>query len=215
MPKFFELVNKSGDFPKKLSDPFTKTLEQLANDCDTRGLTSAVHGELDERTSLFCLFHCVEAEDGTVTVSYTVHTLAAELAREGLNQLQGDGKLGTKWSQNYMLKSAIEDLQQIGVHPNLSSLQETLVLEPTTISPLLAPSDDERESIGDHTNMHDHDSENVQARSNRKRNILVFLVTCLVVLFFSVSIGVASVLQNVALPEGSITNYITFSSRTF
>ena len=225
LPKFFEIVKKSGDFPKKLSYQFTKTLEQLANDCDTRGLTSTVHGELDEKTSMFCLFHCVEAEDGTVTVSYTVHTLSAELAREGLNQLPDDGKLGAGWSQNYLVRSAIEDLQQIGVHPNL---QETSALHPTTVLPLLAPqailalplekeqpNDHEKESIGDDTTMLRHEDENqevenVQPRSNRKKNIIVL---CCVVLIFSVAITVAIVLQNVALPEGSITNNITFSPR--
>ena len=79
IPKFMTIVKKDFSFASNaIAERFAATFEDLAIKCDSRGLSSTVHGELDERTSFFGIFHCIEEADDKVTVSYIVRTISKE-----------------------------------------------------------------------------------------------------------------------------------------
>ena len=72
-------------FNHDLRDPFSKTIYELANGCDERGLSSTVYGDLDSKTSVLGVFHCAREENGKLSIFYTVHFLSFELERENVD----------------------------------------------------------------------------------------------------------------------------------
>ena len=65
IPLFLEMLKESVNLPSpSLSNKFGQILQQLTTDCKSGGLTSTVYGNLDRKTAMYGLFHCVkEPED--------------------------------------------------------------------------------------------------------------------------------------------------------
>ena len=84
-PDFIKLLRSSFGFPSEhMADKFCENVKNMVSDCDERGLTSTVYGDLDEKTALYGLFHCKKRRDGMVSVFYAIHELSVELARPGI-----------------------------------------------------------------------------------------------------------------------------------
>ena len=82
---FVNFVKSDFHFPSKdLSDQIGATIKDLAKKCDTKGLTSTVYGDLDDKTKMCGIVHCIKDTDGTVTVSYAIKTLRTEKARKSV-----------------------------------------------------------------------------------------------------------------------------------
>ena len=126
LPEFIQSLEHSFKFAKyDLWDKFSNTINELANGCDERGLTSTVYGDLDSKTSIFGLFHCAREKHGTLSVFYTVHFLSFELERDEVYlELQTqpgvfvDDRTG-KDQRAMMARSAIRVLHGMGVDLNL------------------------------------------------------------------------------------------------
>lgn len=118
-----QLLGKQFSFPtEKQAEEFTKNLEDLAVSCKSKGITSTIYGDLDEKVSLFGFFHFVEESDGLVSMSYAVHTLEAEMATPGITSriinLQGvhdNLSLTSDRTSDYLANSALEELRKMGV----------------------------------------------------------------------------------------------------
>jgi len=83
LPTFVAYVKDDFSFPSKdLSDQFCKTILELANSCDERGLASEVYGDLDSQTKMCAVVHCIQDGSDTVSVSYAVKTLKTTVARD-------------------------------------------------------------------------------------------------------------------------------------
>ena len=79
---FVSLAKQDFDFPSSnLSDQMGNTLLELSKNCGRKGLSSIVHGDLDEKTKMCGIVHCIKNADGTVDVSYAVKTLRTETLR--------------------------------------------------------------------------------------------------------------------------------------
>lgn len=58
-----------------------KTLLTLSKTCDSKGLSSVVYGDLDAKTKMCGIIHCITNADDTVNVSYALKTLRTETLR--------------------------------------------------------------------------------------------------------------------------------------
>ena len=78
----FNLTNAEmfAQLTRTLKDLATSTVRGPPSSCST----STVYGDLDEKTSLFGLFHVSKARDGKLTISYAISTLAAQMSRRGI-----------------------------------------------------------------------------------------------------------------------------------
>ena len=108
---------------KNLVDKVCETIYNLAHDCDSRGLSSTISGDVDEKTVIYALLHCVRESDGTLTVTYTIRTLTATVAR--LNtQSEIKAERGIQKSITFgnssTIESSIQELQHRGVNLNSS-----------------------------------------------------------------------------------------------
>ena len=107
---------------------FTRTLKELATSTacgpPSSRSTSTVYGDLDEKTSLFGLFHCSKAPDETLTISYAISTLATQMSRKGvIAGIQGESfKMSQVWNSNYLASNVLEKLRGYGVDPTRSAL---------------------------------------------------------------------------------------------
>ena len=116
-------------FPARdLTNECSKIIKDLATTCNARGLTSTIHGDLDEKTRVYGVFHCLLEDDGTVSVFYAVHTLALEVARQRIQpelrvitDVQKD-ELEHQIASQSLARSATKTLSEMGVDLNLSSV---------------------------------------------------------------------------------------------
>ena len=124
LPEFLRLIKTSLNLPSEyLSEGIICTIHELATNCGPRGLTSTVYGDLNENTAFFGLFHCAEAEDGTIAISFATLKLFTEQARAKVlpavkveRGIKEAVTLGTGWTAENMARPAIEELRMIGVH---------------------------------------------------------------------------------------------------
>ena len=123
LPKFIQSLEYSFKFSNfDLREKFSNIINELANGCDERGLTSTVYGDLDSKTSIFGLFHCAREEHGTLSVFYTVHFLSFDLARDNINlelQTQPGVFVDSKDQRAMMARSAVRVLHGMGVDLDL------------------------------------------------------------------------------------------------
>ena len=109
---------------EKLLETFTQTIKQLFLDCDISGQTSTIWGDLDEKTKIYALIHCVrDDEDDTVSVYYTVHTASCKLARKNVTMnltVKRGVEIWNKMSQVSAAASAV--IRTMGVRIDLPSL---------------------------------------------------------------------------------------------
>ena len=123
LPEFFRLIKTSLNLPSEfLSEGIIFNVQELATNCGPRGLTSTVYGNLNENTAFYGLFHCAEAEDGTIAISFATHKLFTEQARSKVlpavkvqRGIQDAVTLGTGWTADNMAGPAIEELRRMGV----------------------------------------------------------------------------------------------------
>jgi len=108
--------------PNDLANKFTSELGKLASECDRSGSTSTIYGDLDEKTGLYGLFHCIEDERGRLTISYAITTLSAEFAQPtapGLQVIQGVQdplSLDKNWATSRLARTAIMELQDMCIN---------------------------------------------------------------------------------------------------
>ena len=62
---------------------FSDSLLKLFNGCDSKGSTTKVYGDLDNKTVLLANIHCILDQNNSITVTYAVNTLSTDLPREG------------------------------------------------------------------------------------------------------------------------------------
>lgn len=102
-----------------LLEKFSKTIEQLALDCDDRGLTSTIYGDLDKRTCINAFIHCVKGDDDSVSVYYTVHTLSFQRARKWVMPdflVRSGFALFNEKNRTPAVGSAIKAFEDMGIH---------------------------------------------------------------------------------------------------
>ena len=129
LPGVIRLIKDSLNLPDpKLSEGIATTLQEIAMNCGKRGLSSTVYGDINATTAFFGLFHCLEDEDGTVTVSFVTHTLFTTQVRTHIlphvkvqQGLQGAVTLGTGWTADEMARPAFHELRRIGVYMGTGS----------------------------------------------------------------------------------------------
>ena len=124
LPEFLRLIKTSLNLPSEyLSEGIIFNIQEIATNCGPRGLTSTVYGDLNDNTAFYGLFHCAEAEDGTIAISFATHKLYTDQARPKVlpavkvqQGIQEDVTLGTGWTADNMAGPAIEELRRMGVH---------------------------------------------------------------------------------------------------
>lgn len=98
-----------------LFEKFSQTIRQLSLECDTRGLTSTVFGDLDAKTKIYALIHCVREDDDLLSVFYTVHISSCKLARKNVTS-NLEVKRGVEKNQVPAVGSkALQVLEEMGV----------------------------------------------------------------------------------------------------
>lgn len=84
--EFLELVKGSFDFSDaKRSEQFFNTIMEVTeneqNNTNGKGTTATLYGDLDEKTALYGIFHCISASDDTFSIAYSIHTLSTQMTR--------------------------------------------------------------------------------------------------------------------------------------
>ena len=114
-------------FPARdLTNECASIIKDLATKCDSRGLTSTIYGDLDKKTKVFGLFHCLLEEDGTVSVSYAIHTVALKVAKQQVQRelsiktdVQKD-ELQQQIANDTLAKSAMKTILEMGLDLKMS-----------------------------------------------------------------------------------------------
>jgi len=123
IPLFLEMLKESVNLPSpSLSNKFGQILQQLTTDCKSGGLTSTVYGNLDRKTAMYGLFHCVKEPEDTLSVFYTIHTLSTEFERDNVQTdlltergFMEEVQLGKETTENYLATSAAKELLELGI----------------------------------------------------------------------------------------------------
>jgi len=114
LPDYLDLIKSDFSITsEELTNQLVTTITKLAKECGTRGQASTIYGDLDEKTALYGLFHCIQESDGTLSVSYAIHTLSAEMARTGVQPqikcelgVQEEGSLGWGSTPRYLTEES-------------------------------------------------------------------------------------------------------------
>ena len=118
-------MHRSINLPtKNMSDLFFSNLKTMAEECDERGLTSTVCGDLDAKTAVYGIFHCVRGSNETVTFTYTINTLSTQIKRKLQSEIpkvhilpgiQKSTSCGTEEMFDYLITSAVQEMKSHGV----------------------------------------------------------------------------------------------------
>ena len=111
LPDYLNLIKSDFSITgQNLTNQFVATITKLAEECGTRGQASTIYGDLDEKTALYGLFHCIQDSVGTLSVSYAIHTLSVKMARTGVQPqikcelgVQEEGALGWGSTPRYLM----------------------------------------------------------------------------------------------------------------
>lgn len=122
IPAYINSLRKSLHLPSKnLVDKVCETIFNLAHDCDSRGLSSTISGDIDEKTAIYALLHCVRESDGTLTVTYTIRTLTVLVARQNIQPgIRAETGVQRSLQLASIVESSIQELQRRGVELNSS-----------------------------------------------------------------------------------------------